>query len=220
MRVKGTTLARLWGMTPTRIYQLKKEGMPLTSVEAAEAWRHAKYGRLMGGDVTQREQEKKAAKVRKAAKTPEAVERAGTRDVSPASVEEAEAYIRDLESMRNFAREAAEGLWQQAMPDDSRKWVAVHQSIAAKYPALHKQVMDLRERHGRTITTEAAQAVFVEFLQRVRSMLDIMPQALGSKCNPADPDHAIEQLQLWRDASLYPVLAGAPNVSANAQADL
>jgi hypothetical protein len=42
-----------------------------------------------------------------------------------------------------------------------------------------------------------------------------MPQALGSKCNPADPDHAIEQLQLWRDASLYPVLAGAPNVSAN-----
>jgi len=144
--------------------------------------------------------------------TPEATEKKASRIRQAATVDEAERYLSEVEELRNFAKENAETLWQQGLADDSRKWLTVHQAIAKQYPSLHAQVLKLREAHKITITTQAAQSTFTAFLARVRGLIDSMPGALAAKVNPSDPDHAREQLERWRDESLYKTLSTAPSV--------
>jgi hypothetical protein len=43
-------------------------------------------------------------------------------------------------------------------------------------------------------------------------LIDSMPGALAAKVNPSDPDHAREQLERWRDESLFKTLSTAPSV--------
>jgi len=45
MPVTNNELSDRWGITPARVSQLIKEGMPLESVEAAEAWRDGRSSR-------------------------------------------------------------------------------------------------------------------------------------------------------------------------------
>jgi hypothetical protein len=66
--------------------------------------------------------------------------------------------------------------------------------------------------HKITITTQAAQSTFTAFLARLRGLIDSMPGALAAKVNPSDPDHAREQLERWRDESLFKTLSTAPSV--------
>lgn len=48
MTVRPSDLAARWGVHPSRITQLIKEGLPLDSVEAAEAWRDSRSPRAAG----------------------------------------------------------------------------------------------------------------------------------------------------------------------------
>jgi hypothetical protein len=184
-----------------------KGGMPLDSLEAAEKWR---ADRAAG---RKRQPSKAADKARPKPETPEATERKASQRRQAATVEEAERYLSEVEELRNFAKENAETLWQQGLIDDSRKWLTVHQGIAKQYPSLHAQVLKLREAHRITITTEAAQTVFVGFLMRLRGLIDSMPGALSAKCNPSDPDHSRLELERWRDEVLYKTLSQAPTVT-------
>jgi hypothetical protein len=200
-------LAKLWGLSRAAVNHMVKGGMPLDSLEAAEKWR---ADRAAG---RKRQPSKAADKARPKPETPEATERKASQRSQAATVEEAERYLSEVEELRNFAKENAETLWQQGLIDDSRKWLTVHQGIAKQYPSLHSQVLKLREAHRITITTEAAQTVFVGFLMRLRGLLDTMPSALAAKANPSDPEHAREQLERWRDESLFKVLSTAPTVT-------
>jgi hypothetical protein len=186
---------------------MTKKGMPLDSIEAAESWRdkNADPDKVKGG--------KASDKAHPLPDSPEATEKKAARIRQAATVDEAERYLSEVEELRNFAKENAETLWQQGLADDSRKWLTVHQAIAKQYPSLHSQVLKLREAHKITITTQSAQSTFTAFLARLRGLIDSMPGALAAKVNPSDPDHAREQLERWRDESLFKTLSTAPSVT-------
>jgi hypothetical protein len=206
MRLTQSKLAKLWGVSRVSVHKMTKKGMPLDSIEAAESWRdkNADPDRVRGG--------KASDKAHPLPDSPEATEKKAARIRQAATVDEAERYLSEVEELRNFAKENAETLWQQGLADDSRKWLTVHQAIAKQYPSLHSQVLKLREAHKITITTQAAQSTFTAFLTRLRGLIDSMPGALAAKVNPSDPDHAREQLERWRDESLYKTLSTAPSV--------
>jgi type IV secretory pathway VirB10-like protein len=206
MRLTQSKLAKLWGVSRVSVHKMTKKGMPLDSIEAAESWRdqNAEQRKIKGG--------KASDKANPLPDTPEATEKKAARIRQAATVEEAERYLAEVEELRNFAKENAETLWQQGLADDSRKWLTVHQAIAKQYPSLHSQVLKLREAHKITITTQAAQSTFTGFLARLRGLIDSMPGALAAKVNPSDPDHAREQLERWRDESLFKTLSTAPSV--------
>ena len=206
MRLTQSKLAKLWGVSRVSVHKMTKKGMPLDSIEAAESWRdqNAEQRKVKGG--------KASDKAQPLPDTPEAAEKKAAQIRRAATVEEAERYLAELEDNRNFAKENAETLWQQGLADDSRKWLTVHQAIAKQYPSLHSQVLKLREAHKITITTQAAQSTFTGFLARLRGLIDSMPGALAAKVNPSDPDHAREQLERWRDESLFKTLSTAPSV--------
>ncbi len=206
MRLTQSKLAKLWGVSRVSVHKMTKKGMPLDSIEAAESWRdkNADPDRVRGG--------KASDKAHPLPDSPEATEKKAARIRQAATVDEAERYLSEVEELRNFAKENAETLWQQGLADDSRKWLTVHQAIAKQYPSLHSQVLKLREAHKITITTQAAQSTFTAFLARLRGLIDSMPGALAAKVNPSDPDHAREQLERWRDESLFKTLSTAPSV--------
>ena len=206
MHLTQSKLAKLWGVSRVSVHKMTKKGMPLDSIEAAESWRdkNADPDRVRGG--------KASDKAHPLPDSPEATEKKAARIRQAATVDEAERYLSEVEELRNFAKENAETLWQQGLADDSRKWLTVHQAIAKQYPSLHSQVLKLREAHKITITTQAAQSTFTAFLARLRGLIDSMPGALAAKVNPSDPDHAREQLERWRDESLFKTLSTAPSV--------
>jgi hypothetical protein len=206
MRLTQSKLAKLWGVSRVSVHKMTKKGMPLDSIEAAESWRdkNADPDRVRGG--------KASDKAHPLPDFPEATEKKAARIRQAATVDEAERYLSEVEELRNFAKENAETLWQQGLADDSRKWLTVHQAIAKQYPSLHSQVLKLREAHKITITTQVAQSTFTGFLARLRGLIDSMPGALAAKVNPSDPDHAREQLERWRDESLFKTLSTAPSV--------
>lgn len=181
----------------------------MDSVEAAKAWRERNTHRLKARSKPPTDR----VETLDTSVTPEQLEARASKVKRPATIEEAEQYLAELEEMRRFAKENAESLWSQNFPDDSRKWLAVHQSIAKGYPLAHQKVLELRERHKVTITTAEAQATFTAFLSRLRQLCDTMPASLAAKVNPADPDHAREQLETWRDSVLFKSLSQAPAVS-------
>jgi hypothetical protein len=206
MKITQAKLAKLWGVSRVSVHKMTKRGMPLDSIAAAESWRaeNSDADRLKGG--------KASDKAQPLPDSPEATEKKASRIRQAATVDEAERYLSEVEELRNFAKENAETLWQQGLADDSRKWLTVHQAIAKQYPSLHAQVLKLREAHKITITTQAAQSTFTAFLTRLRGLIDSMPGALAAKVNPSDPDHAREQLERWRDESLFKTLSTAPSV--------
>jgi hypothetical protein len=206
MKITQAKLAKLWGVSRVSVHKMTKRGMPLDSIAAAESWRaeNSDADRLKGG--------KASDKAQPLPDTPEVTEKKAARIRQAATVDEAERYLSEVEELRNFAKENAETLWQQGLADDSRKWLTVHQAIAKQYPSLHSQVLKLREAHKITITTQAAQSTFTAFLARLRGLIDSMPGALAAKVNPSDPDHAREQLERWRDESLFKTLSTAPSV--------
>ena len=206
MKLTQSKLAKLWGVSRVSVHKMTKRGMPLDSIAAAESWRDANADpdKVKGG--------KASDKAHPLPDTPEATEKKAARIRQAATVDEAERYLSEVEELRNFAKENAETLWQQGLADDSRKWLTVHQAIAKQYPTIHAQVLKLRELHKVTITTLAAQSTFTGFLARLRGLIDSMPGALAAKVNPSDPDHAREQLERWRDESLYKTLSTAPSV--------
>jgi hypothetical protein len=206
IRLTQSKLAKLWGVSRVSVHKMTQRGMPLDSIEAAESWRakNSDPGKVKGG--------KASNKAHPLPDSPEATEKKAARIRQAATVEEAERYLAEVEELRNFAKENAETLWQQGLADDSRKWLTVHQAIAKQYPSLHSQVLKLREAHKITITTQAAQSTFTAFLARLRGLIDSMPGALAAKVNPSDPDHAREQLERWRDESLFKTLSAAPSV--------
>ena len=206
IRLTQSKLAKLWGVSRVSVHKMTKKGMPLDSIEAAESWRekNSDPAKVKGG--------KASDKAHPLPDSPEATEKKAARIRQAATVDEAERYLSEVEELRNFAKENAETLWQQGLADDSRKWLTVHQAIAKQYPTLHAQVLKLREAHKITITTQAAQSTFTAFLARLRGLIDSMPGALAAKVNPSDPDHAREQLERWRDESLFKTLSTAPSV--------
>jgi hypothetical protein len=205
IRLTQSKLAKLWGVSRVSVHKMTQRGMPLDSIEAAESWRakNSDPGKVKGG---------KASDKAHPPDSPEATEKKAARIRQAATVDEAERYLSEVEELRNFAKENAETLWQQGLADDSRKWLTVHQAIAKQYPSLHAQVLKLREAHKITITTQSAQSTFTAFLARLRGLIDSMPGALAAKVNPSDPDHAREQLERWRDESLFKTLSTAPSV--------
>jgi hypothetical protein len=53
-----------------------------------------------------------------------------------------------------------------------------------------------------------AQEVIQEFVDRVKPVVDAMPQAVATRCNAAEPAIAEKVLREWLEGKLYPVMRG------------
>jgi len=190
MPVKQVQLAKIWGVSRPAVSLMVKKGMPLDSVEAAEAWRkdpaNVKQGKRKPKPPLSRRTTLDEGEKLLGAKT-------------PGSIEEAEEFMGKLKKLRDFSNEIVRKLSKEQNYDDARKWAQLNQQVAARYLPAHKELLRLRQEHKQLISVPDAISLFCGYLARVRSQCDNMPASLCAKANPSDPEHAREILTEWRE---------------------
>ena len=187
MSVKPADLVKAWGLSRQRVGQMKKDGMPFTSLEEAEAWRVAHYG---GSAVRsqQRQQDKCDSTQCGGAVLPEPVRAS---DLGREDIEGTLARLKKNELV-------AWGVLAQAVRDRNENAILLGQrkfgEAAALRVKLEKEVDAILLQQGVTVLMGEAKELFGRHLQAVRMALKNVPSRLASRCNPSDPALAKQTL--------------------------
>ena len=143
----------------------------------------------------------------------EAAEQAAARlETKAGSIAEAEEMLAKLKASMATAERVSEQLRRDGNFEDARRWLVLHQALARQYPALHAQILKLRERHKELVSCRDAERLFVNFLRRMRDLAERMPAGLAGRVAPHDPDGAREQLEIWVREVFCKNMAQAPSV--------
>ncbi|MEY4443295.1 MAG: hypothetical protein RL442_2295 [Pseudomonadota bacterium] len=188
-----TEYAKHSGLSQGYISALVKQGMPMHSPEAADAWR----GTSKGGN----------GRGPKKAPTPQptAVEQEGPYrppdsaqpvDTSVAAEDTAQgAYERQKQIERASYDLAVKALRGGQL--DSGRLVSVHAQAAKNLVACRQDVLDLAEREKRLVSGDWVRKVMQDHDGSVASLLKSMPKQLAGRIAPHDPEHAERELNRW-----------------------
>lgn len=173
------------GLTRGRVSQLVKAGMPLTSKEAADAWRG------MGAQkrATARAEAAPAGPYR----PPEAespINESVAAEDSPRG-----AYERQKQIERAAFGLAVNALKRQ-MPDAGRL-VAIHAQAANNLTQARKEVLALDEKERALVSGDWVKKVMTDHDGAVAALLRSMPKQLSVRVSPHDPEHADRELTRW-----------------------
>lgn len=178
--------ARATGLTRARVSQLVKAGMPLTSKEAADAWR--------GMSAQKRAGPAPAAKTDAGPyRPPEA-----NQPVDPGAVS-ADTPAGAYERQRQIER-AAYALTVKALKGgqpDAGRLVSIHAQAARNLTAARSEVLDLLERERALVSGDWVKKVMNDHDGAVATLLRAMPKQLAGRIAPHDPEHAERELDRW-----------------------
>jgi hypothetical protein len=168
--MKLKDLAAGLGVTAQRVSVLIKDGMPDTSLEAAQAWR----------------EERASARRRGAPK-------AKVAELDDGSLADT------IEEHRGLVGRAR-GVWEAAMemgdPNQGKYQTAYNQSLKTLIALEEEQ--ERRALLARDyIKASEAQEAMMRIVGEVIARLDKMPAEIGESCNPNDPPKAMEVLAAW-----------------------
>lgn len=178
------------GLTKGRVSQLVKAGMPLTSKEAADAWRGMSAQKRPGmipKSVSSSSPDTGPYR------PPEA-----TAPIDPrafASDSPSGAYERQREIERHAYTLAVQSL-NQGRPDAARL-VQIHSQAARNLAAAREEVLALSERERSLVSGDWVRKVMMEHDGEVAALLRAMPKQLAGRIAPHDPEHAEKELHRW-----------------------
>lgn len=72
----------------------------------------------------------------------------------------------------------------------AQRWTQIMNNIIPKQKDTERDLLDLLERTGKTMTTDAAKRAFRTVFSELRQKLVAAPAALAAQLNPQDPHHA------------------------------
>jgi hypothetical protein len=173
------------GLTAGRVSQLVKKGMPLTSKEAADAWR----GMSAKGKVMNLPAPESPGPYR----PPDA-------DGQPAHASVAEdsphgAYERQRQIERAAYALAVRSL--KAGQPDAGRLVSIHAQAARNLTQAQQEVLDLAEREKKLVSGDWVRKVMTDHDGAVAQLLRTMPKQLSGRIAPHDPEHCERELDRW-----------------------
>lgn len=181
------------GLTKGRVSQLVKAGMPLTSKEAADAWR---------GMSAKSRPTASAASQRIAPGAPidpgpyRPPEASAPVDPRVAACDTPlGAYERQREIERHAYALVVQSL-SQGRPDAARL-VQIHSQAARNLTVARGEVLDLAERERSLVSGDWVKKVMTEHDGEVAALLRAMPKQLAGRISPHDPEHAEKELFRW-----------------------
>jgi hypothetical protein len=183
------------GLSPARVSQLTKAGMPLTSPEAADGWRRQHTWSRKPPTPPPA-----APAIDPAPSTPERPPETPERPAptDPAALESTrvgEAYRR-LER----AERACWGLLAQALKNqapDAARLLDLHSRSVRHLADARQDVLDLAERERQLVSGDWVRRVMQEHDGAVASLLKAMPRQLSGRIAPNDPEHCERELDRW-----------------------
>jgi hypothetical protein len=212
MSMKAAELGRAWGMTRQRVSQMVKEGLPLGSLEEAQAWRLAHYGKVGSGHGPRPGRGDGAARPASGGSGadegrvpggPAGSDRAGSAfdgGANPVGGGDGFGVVLDGEDFRGTLKrlDALEkSMWNELAGavkngDNARIMTAgrlYQRAVDQKLMQVGK-IMELLLKSGELVTLADAKALFGRHLESLRLVLKTMPSRLAARCNPSDPELA------------------------------
>ncbi len=188
-------LARAWGLSRARVSQYAKSGMPLTSLEEADAWRTAHYPTATrngtgGGPKNQTSADLEGGAV---PPPPEPARESDLQRDDPigtlARLKKNEMLAwgmlaRAVNEVKNGVGSDTDLMTRQRQYRDAAKLRVEQES----------KVDEILLRRRDLVTLEEANAMFGRHLQSLRLSLRPLPRRLAARCNPSDPELAFQEL--------------------------
>ena len=182
------------GITHGYVNYLVKKGMPMDSMEAADAWRQKNIRRRAD-----------FMKDTPAPPDPPAIEQEGPYrpaeastpiDTTTAATDSPEgAYERQRQIERAAYDLAVEAL--RGGRADAGRLVAIHAAAAKNLTSARDEVTTQAEREKRLVSGDWVKRVMQEHDGAVASLLKAMPKQLSGRIAPHDPEHAERELNRW-----------------------
>jgi hypothetical protein len=117
------------------------------------------------------------------------------------TVEDAEQFLATLKRSMVTAERTSTELRHQGLFEDSRRWMALHSTLAKQYPPLAKRINELKIETGDMVKLTEVTATLTAWVAMVRARLESMPALLAGRVNLVDPLHAQDQLVSWVDST-------------------
>lgn len=185
--------ARHAGISRPMVCKLVKAGMPLTSPEAADAFRG--MGR---GSQKKRAQAAEQAGPYRPPEAAQAPVQSSSED-GPAG-----AYERQRQIERAAYELATKAL--KAGTLDAARLVQIHSQAASNLVSARKEVLKLLEQERALVSGDWVRKVMTEHDGALVQIVKGMPNQLATRISPHDPDAAREELSRWVEESFLKVL--------------
>jgi hypothetical protein len=183
MSIDQKELVKRWELTPGRISQLVKQGMPLSSIEDAEKWRAERHWETgihpSGFEITPTSIEELLKK-------------------QPEGAETFENLIERQRELVILARQQYIQAVKDKSPQQSKLYASYDKTVSTLIEL--KAEMDRLSIMSRDYirATDAGEAM-KKFAADVVNRLDKLPLDCAESCNPDNPSKAVKVLEAWRN---------------------
>lgn len=167
--IRQVELAKRWNLSRSRICQMVKAGLPLSSIDEAEAWRLGKFG-IQRAD---------AQAPRQAT--------GGDTDNESMSGTLARAISAEMTAWR--ALESANSS-EHATPTERMAALKHYHAAASLRVTTEETLAKVSVETGQLVTMGAAHEAIAKVLDPLRVLLRAMPLAVAARANPSDPELA------------------------------
>lgn len=182
------------GITHGYVNYLVKKGMPMDSVEAADAWRQKNVRRRSDFTKDLPPQQDPTAIEQEGPYRP--AEAANPIDTAAAATDSPEgAYERQRQIERAAYDLAVESL--RGGRADAGRLVAIHAAAAKNLTSARDEVIAQAEKERRLVSGDWVKRVMQEHDGSVASLLKAMPKQLSGRIAPHDPEHCEKELDRW-----------------------
>ena len=182
------------GITHGYVNYLVKKGMPMDSVEAADAWRQKNVRRRSDFTKDLPPQPDPTAIEQEGPYRP--AEAANPIDTAAAATDSPEgAYERQRQIERAAYDLAVESL--RGGRADAGRLVAIHAAAAKNLTSARDEVIAQAEKERRLVSGDWVKRVMQEHDGAVASLLKAMPKQLSGRIAPHDPEHCEKELDRW-----------------------
>ena len=182
------------GITHGYVNYLVKKGMPMDSMEAADAWRQKNVRRRSDFTKDLPPQQDHAAIEQEGPYRP--AEASNPIDTAAAATDSPEgAYERQRQIERAAYDLAVEAL--RGGRADAGRLVAIHAAAAKNLTSARDEVIAQAEKERRLVSGDWVKRVMQEHDGSVASLLKAMPKQLSGRIAPHDPEHCEKELDRW-----------------------
>ncbi len=194
--VSQAELARAWGLSRARISQYCKSGMPLVSLEKADAWRTANYPMAVKNETSGSKKNQTSAELK------------GTDQANqPEKIKESDVRREDLIGTLARLKKNEMIAWSMLAQtvNNLRSGVSTETEVSTRMRhykdavglriAQEGEVDQILMRRRELVTLADAQELFGRHLQALRLSLRPLPRRIASRCNPSDPKLAYKELK-------------------------
>lgn len=177
------------GLSRARVCQLVRQGMPLTSMEAADAWRRTNTRGRKPPAPTAGPPAPLAIRER----PPEAAQT----DPDTGATEVSAAWGRAVRAERIAWSMLASSL--KAGSPDAPRMLALHAQACRHLCDNRGRFLDLAERERQLVSGDWVKRVMQEHDGILAQLIRTMPKQLSGRIAPHDPEHAETELTRWTD---------------------